>query len=487
MADRSPIPIPTDRPVRVRIAPSPTGDPHVGTAYIALFNLVFARHHGGQFVLRIEDTDQARSSRRSEQAIFDSLRWLGLDWDEGPDVGGPYGPYRQSERTALYLEHADRLLEGGRAYRCFATADELAEMRQAQKEQGLALRYDGRHRDLAPEEVQRRLDAGEPHVVRLKMPRAGKTSFVDGLRGEITIDNEQIDDQVLLKSDGYPTYHLANVVDDHLMQITHVIRAEEWIPSTPKHVILYEALGWEAPQFVHMPLLRNADKSKISKRKNPVSLEYYRQVGILPEAMLNFLARLGWSLGEDREKFTLDEMIAAFSFDRMSATGPIFNLEKLDWLNGLYIRELTPAELVTRLRSWLLNDEHLERLAPLVIERIKRLEDFVPMTSYFFGDDFTVDAEMLIPKGQDKRATYSVVKAIVAAVDDAREWTEESVEALLFGLCETTGWSKRAFFLTVRMALTGRKATPPMFGLVAALGKARCQARLRAALLALRP
>ncbi len=487
MADNDLIPIPTDRPVRVRIAPSPTGDPHVGTAYIALFNLVFARHHGGQFVLRIEDTDQARSTPASEQAIFDSLRWLGLGWDEGPDVGGPYGPYRQSERTAVYREHAQMLLDAGRAYRCFATAEELAEMRRVQKAEGLPLRYDGRHRDLATEEVQRRLDAGEAHVVRLKMPRDGKTSFVDGLRGEIAIDNQQIDDQVLLKSDGFPTYHLANVVDDHLMQITHVIRAEEWIPSTPKHVILYQAFGWQAPCFIHMPLLRNADKSKISKRKNPVSLEYYRQVGILPEAMLNFLARMGWSLGEDREKFNIDEMIEAFSFDRMSATGPIFNLEKLDWLNGLYIRELTPAELVTRLRAWLLNDEHLERLAPLVIERIKRLEDFVPMTTYFFGDDFKVSAEAMIPKKRDKRETYKVVKTITEAVDDAREWTEESVEPLLFGLCETTGWSKREFFLTVRMALTGRKATPPMFGLVAALGKARCQARLRAAMLALRP
>ena len=481
------IPVPDDRPVRVRIAPSPTGDPHVGTAYIALFNLAFARKHGGQFILRIEDTDQARSTRQSERAIFDSLRWLGLTWDEGPDVGGPRGPYRQSERSEIYREHAQSLLDSGRAYYCFATSDELTQMRAEQKAAGVRMRYDGRYRDLEPAEVQRRRDAGEPHVVRLKMPRIGNTSFVDGLRGLISIDNLEIDDQVLLKSDGFPTYHLANVVDDHLMGVTHVIRAEEWIPSTPKHVILYEAFGWEPPTFVHMPLLRNADKSKISKRKNPVSLEYYRQVGILPEAMVNFLARMGWSLDDEQEKFGLAEMIEAFTFDRMSVTGPVFNLDKLDWLNGLYLRELSHEELVDRLREWLLNDAHLTRIAPLVIERIKRLEDFVPMTSYFFGDDFELTPEALIPKKRDKRDTYRALLSITDGVDELRTWSAEAIEALLRDLCEASEWSKRDFFGAVRVAVTGRKATPPLFTTMEVLGKARCQARLRAAMLALRP
>ncbi|MEC9071517.1 MAG: glutamate--tRNA ligase, partial [Myxococcota bacterium] len=349
------IPIPDDRAVRVQIAPSPTGDPHVGTAYTALFNRVFAHKHGGQFILRIEDTDQARSTPESEKAIFDSLRWLGLTWDEGPDVGGPRGPYRQSERTALYREHAAQLVAQGQAYPCFATAEELVEMRKVQKERGYGPAYDRRYRDLDPAEAQERVAAGEPHVIRLKMPMEGETVLEDGLRGEITFDNGQLDDQILLKSDGFPTYHLANVVDDHLMEITHVIRAEEWISSTPKHVILYEAFGWEKPCFIHLPLLRNDDQSKISKRKNPVSLEYFERAGILPEALVNFLGRMGWSMPEDQEKFSLDEMQSQFTWDRMSLGGPVFNLDKLDWLNGLYIRELSPEALVERLQSWLLN------------------------------------------------------------------------------------------------------------------------------------
>jgi glutamyl-tRNA synthetase len=311
------IPIPSDRPVRVRIAPSPTGDPHVGTAYIGLFNRVFSRKHGGKFVLRIEDTDRARSSRESEQAIFDSLRWCGLEWDEGPDVGGAYGPYRQSERSEIYRKHADELLAKGEAYHCFATADELAEMRATAREQGRQTSYDRRYRALDPDETKRRLDAGESHVVRLKMPLDGVTVVSDGLRGDIDFENTQIDDQVLLKSDGMPTYHLANVVDDHLMEITHVIRAEEWISSTPKHVQLYKAFGWEPPTFIHMPLLRNPDKSKLSKRKNPTSIMYYERMGFLPEALLNYLGMMAFSMPDGREKFSLDEMVEAFDFDRV--------------------------------------------------------------------------------------------------------------------------------------------------------------------------
>ncbi len=305
-------------PVRVRIAPSPTGDPHVGTAYIALFNLVFARLHGGQFILRIEDTDRARSTKESEEAIFRSLRWLGLDWDEGPDVGGPLGPYRQSERKEIYEEHAKKLLDSGHAYRCFCTAERLTEMRDAQRARKEAPRYDGRCRDISPDEAERRAAAGEPNVVRLRMPTEGETTLNCPMRGEITVANRQLDDQILVKSDGYPTYHLANVVDDHLMGITHVIRAEEWISSTPKHIVLYEAFGWEQPTFVHMPLLRNRDKSKISKRKNPTSLDYYKRAGILPKAMLNFLANLGYSFGGDQEKFTFEEMRDGFDFQKIS-------------------------------------------------------------------------------------------------------------------------------------------------------------------------
>ncbi|MFH1132138.1 MAG: glutamate--tRNA ligase, partial [Pseudomonadota bacterium] len=298
--------------VRVRIAPSPTGDPHVGTAYVVLFNYAYAKRHGGKFILRIEDTDQTRSSRGSEDAILRSLRWLGLEWDEGPDVGGPHGPYRQSERSAIYKEHADLLIERGHAYRCFCTPERLTELRAKQREAKQDPGYDGKCRELDPEEVAKRVAANEPHVVRLKMPKDGETVVPDLLRGEVVISNQQSDDQVLMKSDGMPTYHLANVVDDHLMGITHVIRAEEWISSTPKHLRLYEGFGWELPTFIHLPLLRNKDKSKISKRKNPVSLDYYREIGILPQAMINFLALLGWSYGDDQEKFTLEQMVEKF-------------------------------------------------------------------------------------------------------------------------------------------------------------------------------
>ncbi len=291
--------------VRVRVAPSPTGVPHVGTAYIALFNYAFAQQEGGSFILRIEDTDQARSTAESEEAILRSLHWLGIEWDEGPDCGGPHAPYRQSERAETYREHVQELLDSGHAYRCFCTPERLAELRKEQKRQRLPqLKYDRRCLELSDDEVTQRLADGAPHVVRLRVPE-GETVYRDRLRGEITFQNETIDDQVLLKSDGFPTYHLANVVDDHQMAISHVVRAEEWITSTPKHVLLYEAFGWQPPEFVHMPLLRNKDRSKISKRKNPVSLDWYREQGYLPEALRNFLALLGFSMPDEREVFSL--------------------------------------------------------------------------------------------------------------------------------------------------------------------------------------
>src|SRR5580698_3131572 len=284
------IPTPaTSAPIRVRIAPSPTGDPHVGTAYIGLLNYIYAKQRGGQFVLRIEDTDQTRFVATSEQMIFDALRWLGLGWDEGPDVGGPYGPYRQSERTEIYREHVEKLLASGHAYRSFETAEELDAMRKSQIAAKLPPRYNGAHRDLTDAQVAAFEAEGRAFVIRLRVPLEGSTTFRDELRDDITFEHSNVDDQVLMKSDGFPTYHLANVVDDHLMHITDVIRAEEWISSTPKHVLLYTAFGWELPQFWHMPLLRNVDKSKISKRKNPVSLVFYQQSGYLPQAMLNFL------------------------------------------------------------------------------------------------------------------------------------------------------------------------------------------------------
>src|SRR5580704_3601165 len=373
----------TEAPIRVRIAPSPTGDPHVGTAYIGLINYIYARQRGGKFVLRIEDTDRARFVATSEQEIFNSLRWLGLTWDEGPDVGGPYGPYRQSERTDIYREHCELLLANGTAYRCFCTAEELEAARKQQMAAKLPPRYPGTCRQLSAETVDANLAAGKPFVVRMAVPpHAGdattSTTFRDELRGDITFEHNNVDDQVLMKSDGFPTYHLANVVDDHLMQITDVIRAEEWISSTPKHVLLYRAFGWQQPRFWHMPLLRNLDKSKISKRKNPVSLIYYRQAGFLPEAMINFLGLMGGGMPapttestptqpaikqSETDIFSLPDMVARFDVKNIRLGGPVFDLTKLKWLNGEYIRALTPEKFYAALRSTVLSDAYLGQIA----------------------------------------------------------------------------------------------------------------------------
>ena len=471
--------------VRVRIAPSPTGDPHVGTAYVALFNHVWARRNGGRFVLRIEDTDQQRSTPESEAAIMRSLRWLGLQWDEGPDVGGDFGPYRQSERTAQYTEHADRLLADGHAYRCFCTADRLAELRKAQMAAKENFGYDGHCRDLASAETTRRAEAGEPFVVRLRFPDEGETVVADGLRGDIAIPNSQIDDQVLLKSDGFPTYHLANVVDDRLMEITDVIRAEEWISSTPKHLRLYEAFGWEPPRFWHLPLLRNADRSKISKRKNPVSLDYYERIGILPEAMVNFLGLLGWSMPDEREIFSVPEMVEAFSFKRVGLAGPVFNLEKLEWLNGQYIRASEPAELADRVLDAYLTPDRLRELMPLVRERITRLDQFVPMVAYMLGGgDLDFPWEDLIPRRKFKGTVEDVREALLESaelLDSVRPWTAEALEAALRGLATTKGWKAGHLFAPVRTAVTGRQATPPLFDTMVAIGGPLCRARVRQA------
>ncbi len=477
--------------VRVRIAPSPTGDPHVGTAYVALFNWVWAQKHGGKFVLRIEDTDQTRSTPESEAAILRSLAWLGLDWDEGPDKGGDFGPYRQSERTALYVEHAQKLLDSGHAYRCFCTKERLDAVRQAQIEaKAHHIRYDKHCRVLDKDESDRRAAAGETHVVRLDFPDEGQTVVPDGLRGNITIENRQIDDQILIKSDGFPTYHLANVVDDHLMEITDVIRAEEWISSTPKHLRLYEAFGWAAPNFWHLPLLRNADKSKISKRKNPVSLDYYEQIGILPEAMVNFLGMLGFSIpteveGEALEKYEPAQLVEAFDFSRMGLSGPVFDLAKLEWLNGLYIRELDHAELAERIAAQFFSRDRILELMPLLQQRVTRLDQVAPMASYMLGGgELEYDWQDLIPKKKFKGTVKDIRKALLKAaerLDSVRQWDAEILEADMRALAGELELKAGHLFAPIRTAVTARKATPPLFDTMVAIGAPICRARIRKA------
>ncbi|MGA7157089.1 MAG: glutamate--tRNA ligase [Acidobacteriaceae bacterium] len=480
------------RPTRVRIAPSPTGDPHVGTAYIGLLNYIFARQRGGQFVLRIEDTDRTRFVSTSEQMIFDSLKWVGLTWDEGPDVGGPYGPYRQSERTEIYREHAEILLANGHAYRSFETADELEAMRQAQIAAKTPPRYNGAHRHLAPDQIASYIAEGRPYTIRLKVPENTSTTFTDELRGSITFDHNNVDDQVLLKSDGYPTYHLANVVDDHLMRITDVIRAEEWISSTPKHVLLYNAFGWDLPRFWHMPLLRNVDKSKISKRKNPVSLVFYQQSGYLPQAMLNFLGLLGGGMAQPTEAeivsknlntkegdiFSLPEMLEKFDFNRISLGGPVFDLVKLKWLNGEYLRKLSPDEFFAALRSTILSDETIRNIIPLVQARMETLGQFGDMTSFLFSDNISPTESVWLPKKRTFEETVAFAAEQLTALE-AAAWDATSIESALKALGEAKQWSVKENFMLLRAILTGSLTSPPLTDSMIVFGKSRTLDRLR--------
>jgi glutamyl-tRNA synthetase len=473
---------PESAPIRVRIAPSPTGDPHVGTAYIGLINYIYARQRKGQFVLRIEDTDRTRFVASSEQMIFDALQWVGLSWDEGPDVGGPYGPYRQSERTGIYREHAELLLSNQTAYRCFCTAEELEASRKEQMAAKLPPRYAGTCRLLSPETISANLAADKPFVIRLKVPAEGSTTFTDELRGAITFDHFNVDDQVLMKSDGFPTYHLANVVDDHLMRITDVIRAEEWISSTPKHVLLSAAFGWDLPRFWHMPLLRNLDKSKISKRKNPVSLVYYRAAGFLPQAVLNFLGLMGGGMPNEinngTEKFTLPEMIEHFDVKNIRLGGPVFDLTKLKWLNGEYIRALTPEDFYAALRETVLSDAYLSSIAPLVQTRIETLGQFGNLTHFLFADDVLPSAEVFVPKNRTLEETLAFA-AEQLAVLEATDWVTHTLEAALKKLGEDKAWSVKENFMLLRAIVTGGTTSPPLMESVVVFGKARTLDRMR--------
>lgn len=472
--------------VRTRIAPSPTGDPHVGTAYMALFNYCFARAQGGQFILRIEDTDQARSTRESEAAIFEALRWVGLEWDEGPDVGGPHGPYRQSERTALYLEHVDVLLAAGHAFRCFCTAERLAEVRAAQMAEGRTARYDGHCVGLDPAEVERRLAAGEPSVVRMKVPDEGQCVIHDRLRDPIVIDYAQVDMQVLLKSDGLPTYHLANVVDDHHMGITHVMRGEEWISSAPKHLLLYGYFGWKAPELCHLPLLRNPDKSKLSKRKNPTSILYYRRMGFLPEALLNYLGRMAWSMPDEAEKFALEQMVEHFDLDRVSLGGPVFDVDKLTWLNGRYIREdLDDDAFMDRVVAWQLNREALAPLVPLVRQRVSTWSELVDVAGFFFQGMVPVTADDFAHKKLDADEVKRVLVWSQWQLEALASWERGGIEATLRATAALMEHKLRDYLSPFFVALSGRSSATPLFQTMEILGRDLVLARLRHAVEAL--
>ncbi|WP_114416322.1 glutamate--tRNA ligase [Marinospirillum perlucidum] len=470
--------------VRTRIAPSPTGDPHVGTAYIALFNLCFARQHQGQFILRIEDTDQQRSTAESEQQIFDSLRWLGLEWDEGPDVGGDFGPYRQSERKDLYRQYAEQLLADGKAFKCYRTPQELDELRRERQLAGKATALKPSDLYLPEDEVKRREAEGAPYVVRMLVPEEeGVCVIEDLLRGPMELDWSMVDAQILLKSDGMPTYHLANVVDDHLMQITHVLRGEEWINSAPKHQLLYEYLGWEMPVLCHLPLLRNPDKSKLSKRKNPTSIRYYQRMGYLPEAVINYLGRMGWSMPDEREKFSLDEMIEHFDIQRVSLGGPVFDVEKLSWLNGLYLRDLDDESYLQQLMQWAFNKEYVSQIIPQIKPRVETLSDVAPLAAYFFSglpriskEDF---AQLKMPEEVD---LVELMQFLVWEMDALREWNKEQLLERIKFLSEASGLKMKVYLQPVFLAIAGTTTSTSVMDAMVILGPEISRARLRFAL-----
>src|SRR5690554_7828749 len=470
--------------VRTRIAPSPTGDPHVGTAYIALFNLCFARQHGGKFILRIEDTDQARSTSESEAAIMESLRWLGLEWDEGPDVGGPHGPYRQSERADIYKQYAEQLIEAGYAFRSHRTSEELDALRNELREKGLHRAIKPSDLALPEEEVARREAAGEPFVVRMYVPEEpGRCEITDMLRGVVELDWDLVDAQVLLKSDGLPTYHLANVVDDHLMGITHVLRGEEWLNSAPKHKLLYQYFGWEMPELCHMPLLRNPDKSKLSKRKNPTSINYYRRMGYLPQAVINYLGRMGWSMPDEREKFSLDEMMAHFDIQRVSLGGPVFDVEKLSWLNGQWLRELSDEDAFLKaLMEWAFNERYVKEILPQVRPRVETLSEVVPLAGHFFSGLPRIGEESFDGVKLGREDLLRLLQFLVWRFEAVPAWSKEALLAEVKALSGHFELKMKEFLAPVFIAVTGSASSTSVMDAMAILGSDMTRARLRHAI-----
>ena len=467
--------------VRTRVAPSPTGDPHVGTAYVALVNYCLAKQRGGDFILRIEDTDRARSTPQSERAILDALKWCGLSWDEGPDVGGPHGPYRQSERAGIYRQYADKLLAANHAFKCFCTPQRLDEMRVAQRAAGAPPRYDGLCLTYAAGEIARREAAGESYVVRLKVPDEGICIVEDARRGPIEFEWKSVDMQVLVKSDGLPTYHLANVVDDHLMEITHVIRGEEWVSSAPKHLLLYRYFGWQPPELTHLPLLRNPDKSKLSKRKNPTGILFYRAFGYVPEALINFLGLLlnAAHEGED-EVMDLPRLVERFALDHIPLGGPVFDVAKLDWLNGRYLRERFDAPaFFERVAAWGFAPERLARIAALAQPRIERLSDLAPLTAFFFAGRVPIRADDLRAGKLDDEALRRALYWALSALDGLPAWDVTGIESVLVRIGAALSRKVREVARPFYVAITGSPTSVPLYDAMEILGRDVVRERLR--------
>ena len=480
----------SETPVRLRFAPSPTGYPHLGNIRTALFNWLFARHHGGMFILRIEDTDIARRVEGAVDIILDSLRWLGLDWDEGP--------YFQSQRLPVYRETAQRLLDEGHAYLCYCSPERLEAMRQGQMKRKQPPKYDRRCRDLTQQERTRLEATDVTPVIRFKTPLEGETTFHDLIYGRVTFKHNTLDDFVLLKSDGYPTYHLANIIDDHLMTISHVLRAEEWLSSTPRHVLLYQALDWPAPQFAHLPMILGPGRAKLSKRHGGTNIGDYQQQGYLPDAMINFLALLGWSLDDRTELLSREELIRHFSLERVGKTAAIFNKEKMEWMNGVYLRRLSLGEFVHRAMPFLdrdlpesvrrpLDESYVSQVLSLIQERAKTLAEVPELASFFFLDELPYDTSLLLKGKLDANSANRAITIASQKLEEVLTWDATTIEDILRSVATELDLATGEFFGLLRVAITGRTAAPPLFQTMVVLGKEKCLKRFKMTLQVLLP
>ncbi|WP_028975193.1 glutamate--tRNA ligase [Spirochaeta cellobiosiphila] len=482
--------------VRVRYAPSPTGKQHIGGVRTALFNYFFARAQGGQFILRIEDTDQQRFSEEALQDLYDTFEWLDIHWDEGPDVGGPYGPYIQSQRSDLYKKYCDQLIEEGHAYPCFCSAERLDQVREEQKKAKSKIQgYDRHCRDLDPGEAKKRIEEGEEHVIRFKIPLEGKTHFDDLIMGTIKRKNEDISpDPVIMKSDGLPTYHLANIIDDHHMKITHVLRAQEWIPSGPLHVLLYKAFGWEAPQFCHLPMVMGKDGQKLSKRHGATSLIQFREGGYLPEAIINYVDLVGWSYDDSREFFSKEDLEQLFTIDKINKAPGVFDYKKLDWFNGQYIRKTPESEVKPLIMPYLqkagmvsnpvtsTEDQLIDSCIPLIHERMKLLSDSVNLLKFILTDVNTWTIEDLLPKKVEVSEVITILQSAKEALAGFEKRSVEENEQVFHDLAEAKGWKLGNLMMPVRVAVTGTKQSPPLFESMMLIGSDVTMKRIDGAL-----
>ncbi len=459
--------------VRTRMAPSPTGDMHVGSLAISLKNFVFAKRYGGKFILRIEDTDKVREVDNGVEAIQKILKAYSINWDEGPKIGGPYGPYIQSERLSIYKKKALELIADGKAYYCFCTKEHLQEAKEQAKINKVPPKYDGHCRNLSQEEIEQKLKNNVESVIRLKVPNDEKIKFNDLIRGEIIVDSNVVNDQVLIKSDGYPTYHLAVVVDDHMMDITHIMRGEEWISSTPKHILLYKAFGWKPPVYAHIPVFLNPDgKGKMSKRKGTVSAQSFLDSGYLPEAILNFLMILGWAREDEVEIMNIDEYIKLFDPADVSPKSVVFDIKKLNWINGIYIRKLTQLELEEKIEKFLPKDfpkNKLSKILKLIRERLEKLSDVEELSSFFYRP-INQEKNMLLKKS-DKINVISQLTITKTKLSEIDNWNTADIETTIRNLQESNEWKKNQYFMMLRIAVTGKKATPPLFETIEIIGK----------------